>query len=419
MPDCRLTITGLVSLAALAQIGVAQHPSDPIGKTQVKKTRASLSKSAGKPNFAKSEPTPYLYEFEYTKWTPSISEAPPAPLSSQIHTYLLEKGNTEAEIARYDENRQKMSALDFKEKTEIGTVVVRRLGDVVAVEKVEDKIKIAGGDWMKLADLRRESLEKSKLKGVELPEYGIKLTHKDYANGDLVGAMGNFGVNGREAMEIDRTRAYDFPMTIGNGILAVPLAGVSIKKFCNPNLPVEPSFGKISFKQTVQRNGRSLIQAFDLDAKNESLLRYAELHNGKETFTVEISNKETKEKGAQAPSSIVVNYINGRTGDKIGVITFKLKKVLLGDSVDVSDLRAMGPKGKPVSDNRLNTSQAVRYTVGDHVKPDWEVASLAKSAIRFNEPVNNESSNFGFMGFGFGVAGLTGLWVVRGTKKSA
>ncbi|MBS1701678.1 MAG: hypothetical protein JST12_08455 [Armatimonadetes bacterium] len=350
------------------------------------------------------------YEFDYVRWEDARQIVPPTPMPDKIRESLLKMGNTQADLDRVWLYRQKMSRRNAGEKWEKGTIVVRRFGSMVAVEKKVLARKVAGEDWQAVEAIAENTARNLALKGLKMPMSYKQDVIRDFSNGSLLSTVGRFGPSGRIDADIDKEATYSFPSTIGSGVLAIPLAGLPLSKFVQID-----RFGRIEggvswANQEVVREGHKKTQTFEVDASSGDLVNFTESVAKTPYFTVDIEHYNTYPNGSKVPTKVDVKFRSGSLAHLSQQVTYTLKSAEFGDKVDVKDMTSMGPVGTQAQDNRLKGPKAVPYVIGERPKSDAEVRQLAGQSFQHDVPPNNSPTQLLYIGTGgfllFGGAGL-------------
>lgn len=357
-----------------------------------------------------------LYEFEYTKWEGKRQRIAPTPMSDVVRTNLLKKGNTQADLDRAEAYRQMQSRRSAQEKWEKGKVTVRRLGDIVSIEKRIIAIKYGDEGWRTVEAVRKETAANLALKGVRLPKGFSESVIRDYSNGQLLSTVGRFGPSGRVDADVDKEPTYSFPSTIGAGVLAIPLAGLPVSKFCDIAQMKQDDSGLAWTTKKVQKEGHVKTQTFEVDARTGKLARFTESSSQVPYYTVDVSDYQSFRDGVLAPGKVLVKFQSGAESTKTQELTYELKRAEFGELVDMKDMKSMGPIGTRALDNRLKGPKAVPYVMGAQPKTDAEVRLIAGEAFMHEIPKNNAPTQLVFVGSGGLMVCGAALWAVRNRK---
>jgi len=360
-----------------------------------------------------------LYEFDYTKWEDKRQRIAPNPMSDHVRLNLLKKGNTEADLNRAESYRQRQSVRSAAEKWEKGKIIVRRLGNIVSVEKRMLAVKYGEENWRTIETIRKETADNLALKGVTLPKGFSESVIRDYSNGDLLSTVGRFGPAGRVDADMDKEPTYVFPSTIGAGVLAVPLAGLPVSKFCDIRQFKTAEGGLAWNTKKVVKDGHSKMQTYEVDTKTGKLVTFTESVARVPYYTVDISDYKSYDNGVLVPGKVQVKFQSANSSAKAQELTYELKHASFGDQVDMKDMKSLGPVGTQVQDNRLKGPKAIPYVMGESPKTDAEVLQIAGQSFMHDVPPNNAPTQLMFVGSGGLMVCGAVLWAVRSRKTSA
>lgn len=374
---------------------------------------------AGKEKTQEASASRALYEFDYVKWEDKHQRTAPLPMPDKVRETLLKKGNTLDDINRAESYRQKQSLRAGQEKWEKGKITVRRMGDMVSIEKRMLAVKYGNEEWRTLESIRQETAANLSLKGLKLPKGFTESVIRDYSNGALISTVGRFGPAGRVDADMDKEATYSFPSTIGAGVLAIPLAGLPVSKFCDIRGFKNDDAGLAWATKNVVREGHTKKQTYEVDAKTSKLVTFTESVGNVPYYTVDVSDYQTMENGALVAGKVLVKFQNGSSNAKSQELTYELKRAEFGDAVDIKDMKSMGPVGTKVLDNRLRGPKAVPYVMGTEPKSDAEVKQIAGQAFMHEVPPNNAPTQLLFVGSGGLMVCGAAYWAVRSRKSTA
>lgn len=360
-----------------------------------------------------------LYEYEYVQWFDRRPRIAPPPLSDKVRQNLIKMGNTEADIQRYQNYRANVRNRLANEHWEKGTIVIRRLGDIVSVEKRTIATRYAGETWRTVETARRDARTNIDLRGVKAPAGGDESVIRDYSNGKLTSTVGRIGPSGRIDADIDREDTYRFPSTIGSGAVAMPLAGLPISKFCLIDKFRKQSEGIAWAARDVIRDGHSVRQTFEVDTKSGKLMTFTESVDKKPYYTIDVDGYQSVNGGVLVAKKVDVRFLTGAQSVPSQQISYELKRSEFGDKVDVKDMKSMGPVGTQALDNRLKGPKSVPYVLGAEPKTDSEVRQIAGESFFHEAPQENRPTQLVLIGSGgVMVAGAAAL-IWRTRRRSA
>ncbi len=341
-----------------------------------------------------------LYEYEYVQWFDRRPRIAPPPLSDKVRENLTKMGNSDADIQRYQNYRATVRNRLANEHWEKGTIIVRRLGDIVSIERRTVATRYAGENWRTVESTRKEAHSSVDLRGVKAPAGDNESVVRDYSDGKLTSTVGRIGPSGRIDADVDREETYRFPSTIGSGALAMPLAGLAVSKFCLIDKFRKQSEGIAWATRDIDRNGHSLQQTFEVNVHTGKLMTFTESVDKRPYYTVDVDGYQAMNGGVLVAKKVDVRFLNAAQSVPTQQISYELKRAEFGDKVDMKDMKSMGPLGIQVLDNRLKGPKSVPYVLGAEPKTDAEVRHIAGEAFLHDTPENNRPTQLVLIGSG-------------------
>lgn len=363
----------------------------------------SPSDSSGLNGNTRPPKAKYVYDFE--TWRPSEAVRPWIPLSDKAIHLFMSKGKTADEIHELNDWMAELRREEGWEQRRRGSLIVRRLEEIVALEKTDKTVKRGSKDWEKfgLSDEDQSFFGKAR-----------PATVRDYCNGDLVTSTGSWGPQGKPAGDVDRLGGYRFPHTVGNGILAVALAGIPLSLIHETKGFIEGKDGMATGTYSFERDGIKRDAKLTIERASGHLARYEESSGGHLNYLVTVGGYTQLKNGTFAPKLVSVQLLSAPEGRKVEEATYTFKSASFGDDFDVSDMKSLGPVGLEVLDNRLKLARQVPYRLGSEPLSDAEVKRLGDGMEMPQLTHGNQlSRNPVLIYVGCALLGIGAFWVAK------